>query len=342
MAVAPRNSGFDFEFESPFGEFVESQHITGKRPDWLRHASSTPTLVPTFEPTGGPQGGVANDLRFDLGATSSVQRAAYVDVKLGNVRGQSRFSVSTKFQANAVRTKVAALARWNPARLESADACYAAELSYDVDRRVSDGACSTGSNTKVDSASAIFSSVDVGRTIVLEGAGAGGADYVGKVVSIDSAARVTVSPVVSTTVAGKSLKVAAIFCSLRRGPDEAGEVFFRKRLSPVLGFVSGGWMEVGMAFEVDSVGSLKIRTLVRPNTERSVSTAYATYGIDSDDWYALEGVVVARHLARQTGQVGFQIVARHDTADPAAVRIGGFRAIADLSTPTILPDDVVL
>lgn len=74
-------------------------------------------------------------------------------------------------------------------------------------RVVFDGAASTGANTKITSATAAFVAADLNKRIVLTGAGASGAMYVGTVTNIDSATQVTVSPVISTTVSAKGLQI---------------------------------------------------------------------------------------------------------------------------------------
>lgn len=70
----------------------------------------------------------------------------------------------------------------------------------------SDGACSTGANTKITSATASFVSGDLGKRVTLAGAGASAAMYVGIITAIDSGTQVTVSPAVGTTVSGKCLQ----------------------------------------------------------------------------------------------------------------------------------------
>ena len=110
---------------------VTSTSVRAKRVDWLRHPSSTPTLVPQAQPGGGPLGGIGNALKFDLSATASLQRAAYANSRLGQLRGRGLFAVAAYFSASALRSKVAVLTRWNAARLEAPNLCYVAELVYD-------------------------------------------------------------------------------------------------------------------------------------------------------------------------------------------------------------------
>jgi len=237
--------------------------LAGKLADWFRHASSSPTLVPVAEPSHGPEGGIANDLRFDIGATSALQRAAYSNTRLGALRGAGLVSLSMLFSTGATRSKVAVLGRWNPGRLEAPDACYAAEILYD----------STG-----------------------------------------------------------------MHCTLRGGPDESGEILFQKRLKASFGFVGNRWLEVGLVFSLDSVGNLKLQTVARPNTERGVSTVYTTYPLTSTTWYSVGTALVLRHLARESGNAGWQVLSRTESGSPF-VRIGGFRAVVEADPPmTILPD----
>lgn len=74
-------------------------------------------------------------------------------------------------------------------------------------RVVFDGACSTGANTKITSATAAFVAADNGKRIVLATAGASSAPYVGTITAIDSATQVTVSPAISTTASAKGLQI---------------------------------------------------------------------------------------------------------------------------------------
>lgn len=74
-------------------------------------------------------------------------------------------------------------------------------------RVVFDGACSTGTPGVITSATAAFVAQDIGKRIVLTGAGASGAQYVGTISSLNSATSVNVSPSVSTTVSTKGLQI---------------------------------------------------------------------------------------------------------------------------------------
>jgi hypothetical protein len=71
---------------------------------------------------------------------------------------------------------------------------------------VFDGECSSGTATKITSASAAFDvNAKVGQRITLAGAGASGAQYTGTITVIDSATQVGVSPNITTTVSSKGL-----------------------------------------------------------------------------------------------------------------------------------------
>lgn len=74
-------------------------------------------------------------------------------------------------------------------------------------RVVFDGACSTGANTKITSASAAFVAADLNKRVVLATAGASSAPYAGTITNVDSATQVTVSPAISTTASAKGLQI---------------------------------------------------------------------------------------------------------------------------------------
>jgi hypothetical protein len=83
-----------------------------------------------------------------------------------------------------------------------------ADYGAKFDHRVTfDGACSTGTPGVITSATINFTSADVGKRILLTGAGASGALYVGTISSLNSSSSVNVSPSISTTVSSKGLQV---------------------------------------------------------------------------------------------------------------------------------------
>lgn len=83
-----------------------------------------------------------------------------------------------------------------------------ADYGAKFDHRVlSDGACNVGTPSQITSATAAFVSTDVGKRIVLTGAGAAGAQYVGAISAIVNGTTVSVSPNVSTTVSAKALQI---------------------------------------------------------------------------------------------------------------------------------------
>jgi hypothetical protein len=313
--------------------------VTAKLKDWLKHPESSVGMVPHLEFSGGPSGGLENAIRFDLGATSSLQRVAYSNLKLGRLRGAGRFSTSVRVDESADRTKAATIVRWSPTRLSASDAGYAAELSYGVTKRTADGACSTGANTKITSALANFEETDVGRAISLAGAGAGGGRYVGYIFAVDSATQVDVVPTISTSVAGGDLSVSSFSYALRHGPDEAGEVLFTHRLNAAYGFVPLQWIEVGVDLTLDNVGNLKLLGLVRPNPQRGVSVTYPTFAIDEEPWYVVDRASILRHEALDSGEAGWQVLTR---AGIGSMRVGCFRAKAGWSPLTELTASVVL
>lgn len=75
-------------------------------------------------------------------------------------------------------------------------------------RTVGDGACSTGANTKITSATIAFTNKDLGKRITMTGAAASSLKYVGTITNIDSATQVTVSPVVGATISATGLAVS--------------------------------------------------------------------------------------------------------------------------------------
>lgn len=81
---------------------------------------------------------------------------------------------------------------------------YGAKFDHRV---VFDGACAVGSPGIITSATIAFTAADVGKRIVLTGAGASGAQYVGSISSLNSGTSVNVSPNIATTVSAKGLQV---------------------------------------------------------------------------------------------------------------------------------------
>ncbi len=73
-------------------------------------------------------------------------------------------------------------------------------------RVVFDGA-TTGPSAIITSATAAFVTQDIGKRIVLTGAGTSGASYVGTITSLNSATSVNVTPNTVTTVSGKGLQL---------------------------------------------------------------------------------------------------------------------------------------
>ena len=83
-----------------------------------------------------------------------------------------------------------------------------ADYGAKFDHKLSfDGAASTGSPNIITSATIGFVAADVGKRIVLSGAGASGAQYVGSITSLNSGTSVNVTPAISTTVTTKGLQV---------------------------------------------------------------------------------------------------------------------------------------
>ena len=81
---------------------------------------------------------------------------------------------------------------------------YGAKFDHRV---VFDGATTGGTGVITSPANAQFTSADVGKRILLTGAGASGALYVGTVSSINSATSVNVTPNTTTTVSAKGLQL---------------------------------------------------------------------------------------------------------------------------------------
>jgi hypothetical protein len=323
--------------------------VTAKLADWFRNPESSPGMKPVLEFSGGPMGGGENAISFALTATSTLQKVAYSNLKLGSLRGAGRVSLSTRFDAlvasptvAADRTKVGVLAHWNPARLAAVDAGYMVELSYLVKRIVAPGIGTfcPAFGTVVSAPSNSFFVADVGHSIVLAGAGVAGADYIGTVTSYMSSSQVVVAPAVPTLAIAKFTSLSDMFCSLRNGPDEGGAVIFSHRLNPAFGFVREQWIEIGLDMTLDTVGDLKLLVLARPNPKRGATTVFATYGIDTDTWYRVDSASASRYDARGSGESGWQILTR---ASLGTVRIGSYRAKAAAASPlTLLPDAITL
>lgn len=245
----------------PLGDMSAAQppEMSGIISDWLRHPSSSTTLDYEAQFTGGPTGGIGNALRFDLTATSARQRVAYINSRLGSLRGTMQVAMSVYLTNDAVRTRVGVMTRWSSADLDATDRCYTAEIMRDE----------------------------------------GALRYV-----------------------------------LRHGPEETGEVLLQATLDSDLGFDVDTWLEIGMALQPDTVGNLKIASLLRPNGEVGDNT----FDIDGHDWYTVGTALIDRYSKRDVGSIGLQIVTR---SGAGYVQIGHVRAIAS-SNPSfmLLPDDV--
>ena len=239
--------------------------LDAKMADWLRHPSSSPGLTPKLFTGAGPLGGITNALKFGLSASAARQRAAYVNQKLGVLRGWGLFATSVYFSTggdgDAFRTRAGVLARWSSALLDAIDLCYVAELLND----------------------------DSGDVHLV----------------------------------------------LREGPNEDGNVLLQEQLASGYGFAPGRWMEVGLAFETDTVGNVTLVTLARSN---GVVGGHTTFDINGTSWYTVGSVPISRYAARASGAVGFQIVA---AAGEGYAQIGHFRALTT-ATPsyTLLTDDI--
>lgn len=85
------------------------------------------------------------------------------------------------------------------------------EFTGSMDRTVADGAITSGAAT-LTSATAAFAATDVGRQVVLAGAGPGGGPLIAFIVTYTNSTTVTLSATASATVSGQSLKI---------GPSEA-------------------------------------------------------------------------------------------------------------------------
>ena len=82
-----------------------------------------------------------------------------------------------------------------------------ADYGCKFDHRLTADGATTGSTGVITSATIAFVASDVGKRIVLSGAGASGAQYVGTISSLNSGSSVNVSPNTGTTVSGKILQV---------------------------------------------------------------------------------------------------------------------------------------
>ncbi len=82
-----------------------------------------------------------------------------------------------------------------------------ADYGCKFDHRVVFDGATAGGTAVVTSATANFTSADVGKRVVLTGAGASGAQYVGTVSSINSTTSINVSPNTTTAVSAKGLQI---------------------------------------------------------------------------------------------------------------------------------------
>jgi hypothetical protein len=112
-------------------------------------------------------------------------------------------------------------------------------------RLTADGACNVGtSTTTINSATAAFTNQDLNKRVLLAGAGASGAMYVGTITGIQSATAVTVSPALSTTVSSKALQIhtddltswTALITDLNNSPYPGGEIKIRAPWASSPGF----------------------------------------------------------------------------------------------------------
>jgi hypothetical protein len=128
--------------------------------------------------------GFAADMIVDPLQTARNGRAQIVDI----------LTAATKRDAGTVNSVNKLVTKWN---LTAIDASTFGFLS----QRVGDNSVSCVSGTgNVTSVSGRFASGDVGKTIHIAGAGAGGATYVGSITTYVSSSAITVAPAVSTTV----------------------------------------------------------------------------------------------------------------------------------------------
>lgn len=75
------------------------------------------------------------------------------------------------------------------------------------DHRVTFDGATTGSTGIITSATIAFTNADINKRVVLSGAGASGAQYVGTITSLNSATSANVTPNTTTTVSAKGLQV---------------------------------------------------------------------------------------------------------------------------------------
>lgn len=102
-------------------------------------------------------------------------------------------------------------------------------------RVVFDGATTGGSGIVTSASLAGFTSQDVGKRIVLTGAGTSGAQYAGTITSLNSSLSVNVTPNTSTTVSGVGLQIhtddlaawTALISDLNSSPYPGGVVHIR-------------------------------------------------------------------------------------------------------------------
>jgi hypothetical protein len=148
-------------------------------------------------------------------------------------------------------------------------------------RSAPDGICDTSANTKIQSNGITFVAGDVGKVIMLVGAGDGGIMYVGEITAIDSSTQVTVTPAISTTVVDQLLRVgtddsAAIKDAIDAANLIRGDVVLapgKKYMLGVTGTVSG----VGYGVKLDPTSNTHAR-IVGHGTEIWFNSTYSNGG----------------------------------------------------------------
>lgn len=187
---------------------------------------------------------------------------------------------------------------------------YGAKFDHRV---VFDGACSTGANTKITSATAAFVAADVGKRITLATAGASSAVYVGAITAIDSATQVTVSPAISTTASGKGLQIHT---------DDLAA--WNALVADINTFTYSGARVIMERFGTNRSGvSADINTITEQITLEGIG---GSYNHDTGDYARAEGTCIAYVGATQStnGIFGAVLTFQPNTGATAQAQIGPF------------------
>lgn len=248
--------------------------------------------------------GAANNFLTAISASGVISKAAVVAANISDFASTVRATVLTGLSTatgsviSASDTVLGALGKlqW---QITGIKGTYHAIYDFGMvgDQRVTfDGACSTGANTKVTSATMAFVAGDVGKRLTLPGGGASGVTLVGTISAIDSGTQVTISGATcATTVSSKGLQIGTdntTACNLMVSTINALSYPGSKILFPPSS--TNRWAcPVTLPFTqgVDLIGQASAVTQDFADYTKSGGTALVWWGTDNDGGTAFQGFV---------------------------------------------------